>query len=333
MKLAEKIKYQIPIKTLFEKLGIKEGALGYLCPYHNDKTGSILIKETENTFYCTVCKASGDQIEITKKVKNLNFEDAVNFLAKEFEIVEDKTEGILDNWLSNREEKETLESVFGKETEGKITDTDIEIYTYIVKQNSLSFIHQTYLEKKGFEQSLIEQLHFTSIEKPHLFVEDLKEKFGIDALDKAGLLNRKREFVFQKNNLIIPFFDNEKVIFLAGWDISGGRSEFVFPHHKEKQTYIPDLKVKEEIYITGDLRGCFAFLKNGCFAVVPFGNLNSLLKFKDKKIFVCGDKDEKGQQFNRKIIKFFAENGIYYTIGGFENCFTDYLDYLTFKRK
>ena len=333
MKLAEKIKYQVPIKSVFEKLGMKEGALGYFCPYHDDKTGSLMLKETENTFYCSVCKASGDQIEITKKVKGMDFDEAVSFLAKEFEIEEDKSEGILDDWLSNREEKETLESVFGKETEGKITGKDIEIYTYIVENSSLSFIHRTFLERKGFEKGLINAIGFCSIEKPHIFVEELKDKFGIDSLDNAGLLNRKREFVFQKNNLLIPFFEENKVIFLSGWDISGGRYEFVFPHHKEKQTFIPKFEIKNEIYITGDFRGCFAFLKKGCFSVSAFGNFNSLLKFKDKKIFVCGDKDEKGKQFNRKIIKFFAEQGVNYTLGGFENCFLDYLDYLTFKRK
>ncbi len=333
MKLAEKIKYQISIKSVFEKLGIKEGVLGYFCPYHKDETGSVMVKETENTFFCSVCKASGDQIEITKKVKGLSFEEAVNFLAKEFSIEEDKTEGILDNWLSNREKKETLESVFGKEIEGKVSEKDREIYSYIVENTSLSFIHKTFLEKKGFEEDLIESLKFTSIEKPHLFVEELKDKFGIEALDNAGLLNRKREFVFQKNNLIIPFFENNAVSFLAGWDIGGGRFEFVFPHHKEKKCYIPPIRLKDKVYLTGDFRGCFAFLRKGCFAVAVFGVLTPLLKFKDKKILVCGDKDEKGGQFNRKIIKFFAENGINYTIGGFENCFTDYLDYLTFKRK
>ncbi len=333
MKLVEKIKYQVPIKAVFEKLGIKEGALGYFCPYHDDKTGSIMLKETENTFVCSVCKASGDQIEITKKVKGIEFEEAVNFLAKEFGIEEDKSEGILDDWLSNRDKKETLESVFGKETEGKTSEKDLEIYSYIVENTSLSFIHQTFLERKGFDENLIKSLKFSSIEKPHIFVEELKERFGIEALDNAGLLNRKREFVFQKNNLIIPFFEDGKVVFLAGWDISGGKYEFAFPHHKEKQTFIPQTELKEEVYITGDFRGCFAFLKKGCFSVASFGNLNSLLKFKDRKIFVCGDKDEKGQQFNRKVIKFFAENGINYTIGGFENCFIDYLDYLTFKRK
>ncbi|BBB33247.1 DNA primase [Thermotomaculum hydrothermale] len=333
MKLAEKIKYQVPIKAVLDKLGVKEGALGYFCPFHKDETGSLIIKETDNTFKCSVCKASGDQIEITKKVKGFDFEQAIEFLAKEFDIKEDKNEGILDDWLSNRDKRETLESVFGKETEGEISEKDREIYSYISENTSLSFIHQTFLEKKGFDNALIEKLKLSSIEKPHLFVEELKDRFGIEALDKAGLLNRKREFVFQKNNLIIPFFENGEITFLAGWDISGGRYEFVFPHHKTKKCYIPQLEEKEEIYITGDFRGCFAFLKKNCFSVAAFGDFEKLLQFKGKKIFVCGDKDEKGQQFNRKIIKFFAESGVNYTIGGFENCFTDYLDYLTFKRK
>ncbi len=333
MKLVEKIKYQVPIKSVLSKLNIRKGANGYICPFHNDREGTLKISETENRFECERCGATGDQIEITKKIKGISFEKAIEFLAREFEIKEDETENMLSEWLSNRDKKPTLENIFGKETEGKVSKHDSKIYTYIINNNQLHHIHRTFLYKKGFHDDLIKAIGFVSIEKPHLFVEKLKEKFGIEALDNAGLLNRKREFVFQKNNLIIPFFEEGSIAFLAGWDIAGGKNEFTFPHHKGIKTFIPVIETKENIFITGDFKACFAFLKNGCFSIIPSqNNMEALLKFKNKKIFVCGEKNEMGNQFVRKVIKFLSEHGINYIIGGFEHCFEDYFDFILKKK-
>ena len=89
MKLIEKIRYQVSIRALFDALDIPEGALGYHCPFHDDTMGTILLKETENRFSCSQCGASGTAVDVVKKVKGLDTDGAVNWIAKRFNVEAD----------------------------------------------------------------------------------------------------------------------------------------------------------------------------------------------------------------------------------------------------
>ena len=52
-----------------------------LCPFHSEKTPSFTVYPNDNSFYCFGCGVGGNAITFTKKIENLDFEDAVEFLA------------------------------------------------------------------------------------------------------------------------------------------------------------------------------------------------------------------------------------------------------------
>lgn len=52
-----------------------------LCPFHNEKTPSFTVYPENNSFYCFGCGAGGDIITFVKRVENLDYVDAVKFLA------------------------------------------------------------------------------------------------------------------------------------------------------------------------------------------------------------------------------------------------------------
>ena len=52
-----------------------------LCPFHNEKTPSFTVYPENNSFYCFGCGAGGDVISFVKRVENLDYIDAVKFLA------------------------------------------------------------------------------------------------------------------------------------------------------------------------------------------------------------------------------------------------------------
>ena len=52
-----------------------------LCPFHNEKTPSFTVYPQDNSFYCFGCGAGGDAITFIKKRENLDYPDAVEFLA------------------------------------------------------------------------------------------------------------------------------------------------------------------------------------------------------------------------------------------------------------
>ncbi len=52
-----------------------------LCPFHGEKTPSFNIYTETNSFYCFGCAAAGDVISFVMKIENLDYMEAVKFLA------------------------------------------------------------------------------------------------------------------------------------------------------------------------------------------------------------------------------------------------------------
>ena len=52
-----------------------------LCPFHSEKTPSFTVYPAENSFYCFGCGVGGDAITFIRKRENLDYPDAVEFLA------------------------------------------------------------------------------------------------------------------------------------------------------------------------------------------------------------------------------------------------------------
>lgn len=52
-----------------------------LCPFHNEKTPSFVVYPETQSFYCFGCGAGGDVITFVKKVQNLDYVEAVKWLA------------------------------------------------------------------------------------------------------------------------------------------------------------------------------------------------------------------------------------------------------------
>ena len=52
-----------------------------LCPFHSEKSPSFTVYPQDNSFYCFGCGAGGDAITFVRKRENLDYTDAVEFLA------------------------------------------------------------------------------------------------------------------------------------------------------------------------------------------------------------------------------------------------------------
>ncbi len=53
-----------------------------LCPFHSEKSPSFTVFSGSNSFYCFGCGAGGDAVNFVRRAENLDFEDAVELLAK-----------------------------------------------------------------------------------------------------------------------------------------------------------------------------------------------------------------------------------------------------------
>lgn len=82
-----------PISEIKEKLDIVDIIGGYvqlkksgtnfkgLCPFHHEKSGSLMVSSTKQIFHCFGCGEGGDVIEFVKKIDNISFPEALQILA------------------------------------------------------------------------------------------------------------------------------------------------------------------------------------------------------------------------------------------------------------
>ena len=52
-----------------------------LCPFHNEHTPSFNLYPESGSFYCFGCGAGGDVITFVRRIENLDYMEAVKFLA------------------------------------------------------------------------------------------------------------------------------------------------------------------------------------------------------------------------------------------------------------
>lgn len=53
-----------------------------LCPFHSEKTPSMVVYPNTQSFYCFGCGAGGDVISFIMRIENLDYVEAIHFLAK-----------------------------------------------------------------------------------------------------------------------------------------------------------------------------------------------------------------------------------------------------------
>ena len=52
------------------------------CPFHNEKTPSFIVFNSKQNFYCFGCGVGGDVVTFIRRIENLEYVDALKFLAK-----------------------------------------------------------------------------------------------------------------------------------------------------------------------------------------------------------------------------------------------------------
>jgi len=84
----ERLRKEISVQRLAEARGIKLRRLGAdlhgLCPFHDDKTPSLVITPAKNLWHCMgACNAGGTAIDWVMKAEGISFRHAVELLRKD----------------------------------------------------------------------------------------------------------------------------------------------------------------------------------------------------------------------------------------------------------
>lgn len=85
MNIFEEVKSAVDINTAAEYYGLNVRKDTALCPFHNEKTGSL--KLYHDHFYCFGCGEHGDVIKLTGKLLGLSPIDSAKSLADDFNVL------------------------------------------------------------------------------------------------------------------------------------------------------------------------------------------------------------------------------------------------------
>ena len=186
------IKEKLNIVDEFEKKGLKlipAGMSRYKCscPFHKEKTPSMIIYENTQTYHCFGCGEGGDVITFKEKTDLLSFREAVLSLAEE-------------NGISIEEDKDSKDTRKHLSLLKKVDEIFKEGY------NNLPENHEA--RKNIRSRGLSDKLdYFGWVEDGNNILNFLKSKGYTDEDFKAvGLLTKKGNFFFY-NRLIFTIYN------------------------------------------------------------------------------------------------------------------------------
>lgn len=197
------------VNVVSEYVNLKKSGSNYvgLCPFHTEKTPSFTVSETKQYFHCFGCGEGGDIVTFIMKKENLEFLDAIKFLADKLGIeIEDKPAR-----LNNKEDKNKIYEI------NKIA---ARYFHDNLLKNSFAL---EYLRKRNINTKTVRQfgLGFSPNSWDNLYRYLIQKNYTDEEIEKAGLIGRKsgNNGYYDKfrNRIIFPIIDTKsKVIGFGG---------------------------------------------------------------------------------------------------------------------
>jgi DNA primase len=191
--IVEKIKSDIDILDLIgEYVTLKKAGKDYigLCPFHREKTPSFTVVPSKGFYYCFGCGASGNAIGFVMRHENLDYPEALKFLAKKAGITIPETG--------------SADSIAGKLY--KATE-----YAHgFFRRNMKNSTADEYIKSRGASDEIVAELEigYAPAGWDNLYNAIKKDKLSLDDFDKAGLIIKsdKGPGYYDKfrNRLIFP---------------------------------------------------------------------------------------------------------------------------------
>ncbi len=289
-----------------------------LCPFHSEKTPSFSVSPSKNFFHCFGCGAGGDVITFVKKIENLDYPQAVEFLARRAGITI-PTDGTQEKGLSrNRVFEMNLEAAkffrnclfderYGKEGLSYLVENR-RLSMATIKRFGLGFapsdfgLLTSHLKKFGYKD------------------EELVEAFLCGKSQKTG-----RPYDYFRNRVIFPIIDvSGNVIGFGGRVMDDSKPKYLntsdTPGFKKSKNLFALNYAKK--HCAEELILCEGYMDVIAMHTAGFENTVATLgtaltsdqarmmtKY-TKKVIVCYDSDEAGQRAADRAIKLLGEVGL-----------------------
>ena len=276
-----------------------------LCPFHGEKTASMSFTDVENLFHCFGCKEGGDIFKYVQEINNLEFQDAIEFVAEKYGFKLTYTQ--------------TSDNSDFKVYQNKIDQ--INNYFLESMKSDKSKDAKAYLQSRKFNNNDIEKYSISFISKDEESFNKFCKTNEItkDDLQRLGFISSNGNMLF-KNRIMFPIlsFRNNIIAF-------GGRAIDDFGPKYLNSSDSVLYKKNRNLYFTNEFitatkKKGYAFIVEGYFDVLslnklgyansasPSGTaltyqqLESVSKY-TSKILICFDNDEAGLKATERVLE------------------------------
>ena len=308
----ERLKSQINISDLISRtVKLTKKGKDYFgrCPFHSEKTPSFSVNDTKQFYHCFGCGANGDIINFVEQTENLDFGEAVKYLAKSYNIpIPENTKPISKEELSidkinveaakwfhrNLRSKEAIPSVNYLHNRD-ISDEYIKSFFLGYAPNTKNSLI-SYLKSRGYSES------------------DLKKSGLITILDNGQIIDKFR------GRVIFPIVNFKgKIIAFGGRAVEKdvqpkylNSPETAVFHKKQvlynENTLFKELRAAKEVYIVEGYTDVISLYMSGIKNVVATLG-TSVSEFHIKKLWkiseaptICMDGDAAGMKAMARVI-------------------------------
>ena len=214
------------VDVIGQSVPLKRGGSNYigLCPFHNEKTPSFSVSRQKQMYYCFGCHKGGNVITFVEEYNNMNFTEAMQYLADRAGIRLPEREITARERRSQTERTELLEV-------NKLAGT----YYYYSLRSPAGSPGMDYLTGRKLDADTIHSfaLGFAPKNPSDGLYRFLKSK-GIsdDLLRRSGLMNvdERRGTMYDKfwNRVIFPIMDtSDRIIGFGGRVMGDGKPKYL----------------------------------------------------------------------------------------------------------
>ncbi len=285
-----------------------------LCPFHKEKTPSFFVNKDDQLYYCFGCHEGGNIINFVEKVNNLDFIEAVKFLAERGGVALPEENGEVS-----------------KEHQLKKDIYEINKASAVYFHNNLMNDKNAlkYLTDRGLDIKTIKNfgLGYSKSTYTDLY-EHLKLKgFSEWAMVKAGVISKKENKVYDffRGRIVFPVIDlRGNVIAFSGRVMDDSLPKYLNTGETEafkKRQNLFGLNLaknskKDYILLAEGQMDVIALHKYGFNnAVASLGTAfcedhAKLIKRYAKKVVICYDNDTAGQSATNKAADYLIAEGV-----------------------
>ena len=171
------------VDVVSEFVTLRKRGINYvgLCPFHTDKTPSFYVSPAKNICKCFACGEGGTAVHFIMKHEQLNYFDALRYLAKKYNIEIQERE-LTDKEKQRKSDRESMLIVNSWAQQYFTT----QLYEHVEGKT----VGLRYFAERGFREDTIRkfQLGYSLDQRDALYKEAKKNGYKKEFLEKTGLV-------------------------------------------------------------------------------------------------------------------------------------------------